>query len=217
MSPAPENSARRCPQCDAQLNNWIACDSCESLFDVDRPVTHFELFDLPQGFGIDHELLSRAYRKLARRVHPDRFADGSERDRELATRLSARLNEAFQTLRDPVRRADYLLTQLGGPTAAECREVPGSLLAEVMEIREKIEEAKSKGDSSSFEALHEAITARRDSTIHGIEALCAKLDGAPGETGRELRKLLNSMKYFDNLLSDLAGDPLSKSTVSVAP
>jgi hypothetical protein len=82
-----------------------------------------------------------------------------------------------------------------------------------MEIRERIEEAKSAGELSGFDALRETVAARRDTTLSEIGSLCANLEIAPDETRLEIRKLINSMKYFDNLLSDLAGDPLAKSAI----
>ena len=161
------------------------------------------------------DALTRAYRGLARRIHPDRFIDSPHKS-ETATRVSARLNQAYQVLRDPVRRADSLLNLYGGPSAAELREVPGPLLAEVMEMREQIAEANSAGDSSRLQALRHAIAARRESALAEIETLCGKLEDATEAARRDLRKLLNSMKYFDNLLNDLAEDPLPRATPALA-
>lgn len=62
---------------------------------------HFALFELQPSFRLDLEQLATRYRELARGVHPDRFADASEREQRLALEKSASLNEAYQTLKSP--------------------------------------------------------------------------------------------------------------------
>ena len=75
---------------------------------------HFALFDLQPGFRLDQELLAARYREMARQIHPDRFADASEREQRLALEQSASLNEAYSTLKSASQRARYLLA-LRGP------------------------------------------------------------------------------------------------------
>ena len=80
---------------------------------IDFSRNHFELFDLPPRFRFDAAVLDAAYRKLQSAVHPDRFARGTDVERRLAQQSSARVNEAYRALKDPVQRAQYLL-QLHG-------------------------------------------------------------------------------------------------------
>ena len=80
---------------------------------------HFALFDLQPSFRLDLEQLATRYRELARGVHPDRFADASEREQRLALEQSASLNEAYQTLKSPPKRARYLLAMNGGELPLE--------------------------------------------------------------------------------------------------
>ena len=69
----------------------------------------FELFNLPIGFEIDTQDLAERYRSLQAAVHPDKFASSSDLERRIAIQQSARINEAFQTLKNPLQRARYLL------------------------------------------------------------------------------------------------------------
>jgi len=148
---------------------------------------------------------------MARAVHPDRFSGATDEVRTLATRLSAELNQAYDVLSDPVRRADYLLEIAGGPSAAEMREVPGDFLADVMMLREEIDQAKIAGDDEALQRHRATIAARRQETLRQI-AVHAESSAALDETNRKaLRRLLNSMKYFDNLLTELAVDPFAVS------
>ena len=71
--------------------------------------THFELFDLPVSFELELQDLSQRYRELQRVVHPDNFANASDRERRLSVEKAALINEAYQVLKSPQRRAKYML------------------------------------------------------------------------------------------------------------
>src|SRR5258708_25802086 len=76
--------------------------------------SHFELFGLPVRFALDAATLDRRYRELQREVHPDRFAAAPESERRASMQLATRVNEAYQTLKSPLRRAVYILRLRGG-------------------------------------------------------------------------------------------------------
>ncbi|UCH53618.1 MAG: Fe-S protein assembly co-chaperone HscB [Pseudomonadota bacterium] len=111
------------------------------------PASHknyFELFELPIGFAIDTMVLGARYRELARRVHPDRFAHASDQERRLAMQWTTLLNEAFQTLQDPIRRGQYLLSLSGVATLDDTdTQMDPDFLMEQMELREQLEAARS--------------------------------------------------------------------------
>lgn len=104
-------------------------------------MNHFELFNLPAAFQLDAAELQQRYRKLQQTMHPDRFANGSERDKLLAVQRTAQLNDAYQTLRSPLSRAEYLLELRGVELAHEQTTLqdPEFLMAQ-MEWRERIED-----------------------------------------------------------------------------
>jgi len=112
---------------------------------LDFSRNHFELFGLPVGFAVDRDLLAEGFRALQSAVHPDRFASASDQERRLSMQASTRVNEAFQTLKDPLQRALYLLT-LYPPSPGQ--EVPHDVdfLMEQMELRETLAEAKAARD-----------------------------------------------------------------------
>ncbi|NDP41991.1 MAG: Fe-S protein assembly co-chaperone HscB, partial [Aromatoleum sp.] len=86
---------------------------------IDFSRNHFELFGLPESFRFDPATLDHAYRALQSEVHPDRFATGTDAERRLALQSSARVNEAYLALKDPVARAQYLLNLHGVDALAE--------------------------------------------------------------------------------------------------
>ncbi len=105
----------------------------------------FELFGMPVAFSIDQTALVEQYRRLQRAVHPDKFAHASDYERRLSVQQSARINEAFQTLKKPLSRARYLLG-LYGKDLDDKNVMDPRFLAQQMELREKIEAARSGAD-----------------------------------------------------------------------
>ena len=104
---------------------------------------HFELFGLPVAFDLDADDLASRYRELQRRVHPDKFANASDQERRLSLQMTAQVNEAFQTLKDPVRRGRYLLSLRGIDTDEETdTAMDPAFLMEQMEWRENLEEIR---------------------------------------------------------------------------
>ena len=71
--------------------------------------SHFDLFHLPAQFALDASALDHAYRTVQAQVHPDRFAAAGDAQKRIAMQWATRTNEAYQTLRDPLKRATYLL------------------------------------------------------------------------------------------------------------
>ena len=87
---------------------------CTSLFrqlglDVPDDADHFKLLSLPDSYEVDLDALDAAFKRLQRQLHPDKFSARPATDQALATEASGRVNEAFTTLKDPFRRAAYLL------------------------------------------------------------------------------------------------------------
>lgn len=114
-------------------------------------MNHFELFRLPCQFELDGSSLSSHFRELQRRFHPDKFASASERDRLLAVQNAAQINDAYQTLRDPLRRAQYLLFLHGIDSHDEQQTIQdGAFLIEQMALREELEEIADSKDASAL-------------------------------------------------------------------
>jgi molecular chaperone HscB len=111
------------------------------MLDLSR--NYFELFGLPQTYQLDTSALSERYRELQRVIHPDRFASASDRERRLSMQGAIRVNEAFETLKDPIRRARYLLSLHGvEPDAGRQTAQDTGFLMEQMELREELEAAR---------------------------------------------------------------------------
>ena len=106
--------------------------------------TDFELFDVPARFAQDRAQLDARWKELQRRVHPDRFAAQGAAAQRVAMQWSARINEAYQRLKDPQRRAAYLCELNGAPIQAENNTaMPPEFLLQQLELRERLDDAQS--------------------------------------------------------------------------
>src|SRR3989442_9513042 len=106
---------------------------------------HFELFGLPARFAVDAAALEARYRELQREVHPDRFAAAPEIERRASMQLATRVNEAYQTLKSPLRRAVYILRlRRADPEVQTDTAVPPEVLMEQINLRQRNEARSPK-------------------------------------------------------------------------
>jgi len=119
----------------------------------------FELFQLPERFEQDAQALTKTWQDLQRQAHPDKFASEGAAAQRLAMQWSVRINEAYQRLRDPLKRAAYLCELHEAPIQAENNTaMPAAFLMQQMEWREALEDARSASD---IEALEDEVNGAR--------------------------------------------------------
>jgi molecular chaperone HscB len=171
----------------------------------------FERLGLPRRFSIDANELERAYLARSRAIHPDYHRTGSDADLTASQDLSADVNEAYNILRDPFTRAEHLLKLEGGPGASDQKQMPPAFLAEMLEARERIEEARV-GCPDDAAILAAEFDKRYDGLLTEIAALFDRLTQRPaGDAARvallsQIRGLLNAAKYVRGLIRDLHAD-----------
>ena len=118
-------------------------------------VSDFELFDLPVQFAQDRTQLDARWKDLQREAHPDKFASQGTAAQRVAMQWSVRINEAYQRLKDPMRRAAYLCELGGAPIQAENNTaMPAAFLMQQMAWREAMDEAT---EVATLEALHDDV------------------------------------------------------------
>ncbi len=101
---------------------------------------HFELLGLSRQFELDDSFLSSQFISLQRRFHPDKFATASAQERLLAVQKTAQINDAYQTLKDPIRRAEYLLLLNGFQLDDESQTMQDTeFLLQQLALREELE------------------------------------------------------------------------------
>jgi molecular chaperone HscB len=132
---------------------------------------HFQLFNLPQRFAIDSGVLDAAYREVQSRVHPDKFVNATDAEKRVAMQWATRANEAYQTLKNPQKRAAYLCELNGVDLQTESNTaMPMAFLMQQMEWREALGDARAAKDSEQLDELDGALRKARKEQLGDIEA-----------------------------------------------
>jgi molecular chaperone HscB len=127
---------------------------------------HFDLFQLPARFTLDMGALDAAYRDVQGQVHPDRFVSATDAEKRVAMQWATRANEAYQTLKNPQKRARYLCEMNGVDLQTESNTaMPMDFLMQQMEWREALGEARAAKDVEALEALDEQVKAERKTRL----------------------------------------------------
>ena len=150
--PRPSQSTtvepKPCWSCKGPVNpTSIFCETC-GVVQPPGGLDHYARLSLEPGFDIDESALEQGYFAMQCQLHPDRFATKSAQERALSMQQATSLNEAYETLKDPLRRADYLCHLMGAGVFTEgCDLVTDTeLLMESMEMREALADAETLED-----------------------------------------------------------------------
>ncbi len=129
----------------------------------------FELFGLPRQFAQDRDAIDQRWKSLQREAHPDKFAADGAAAQRLAMQWSVRINEAYQRLKDPLKRAAYLCELGNAPVNAESNtEMPPDFLIQQMQWREAMDDA---GSVSALEQLLEQVRQSRNRLLQQCATL----------------------------------------------
>ncbi|SDM38450.1 molecular chaperone HscB [Oryzisolibacter propanilivorax] len=147
----------------------------------------FELFAVPRRFAQDRAQLDARWKELQREAHPDRFASQGAAAQRVALQWSVRINEAYQRLKDPLKRAAYLCELHGALIRAEDNTaMPADFLVQQMHWREALDEAD---DSAALDALQDEMDAARRAAVGRLEQLIDTQQDWAG-AAREVRALM---------------------------
>jgi molecular chaperone HscB len=169
---------------------------------LDFSKNYFELFGLPVGFIVDVDSLSERYRELQRVVHPDRYASASEQERRISMQSASRINEAFETLKDPIGRAAYLLTLHGIEMDAQQETTQDmAFLMEQMELRDELAEIRSQDDPYGAVLELGGRINKQIKTLVGQMAV--QFEFATADQLEEAREILRKMRFLQKLRSEV--------------
>ena len=168
---------------------------------LDFSKNYFELFGLPVGYIVDTEQLAERYRELQRVVHPDRFANASEQERRLSMQGATRINEALETLKDPILRARYLLSLNGIEMDAQRESThDAAFLMEQLELREQLEEARHSDDP--FTTISELMLGINRKINALVGQMAVQFEEATPDQLEEAREILRKMQFLQKLRFD---------------
>ncbi|KAL6559081.1 hypothetical protein OROHE_006450 [Orobanche hederae] len=144
-----------CWSCGAEAENstpFLFCQACRGVQPVDESIDYFQIFGLGRKYSLEVEELEKKYKDWQKKLHPDLVHSKSQREREYAAEQSARVIDAYHTLTDPLLRAIYILKLEGVLVDEEETITDPELLAEVMELREAVDEADDTRELSEIQA-----------------------------------------------------------------
>jgi len=154
----------------------------------------FSLLGLPAQYDLDPQVIERAFFERSKELHADKFATAPAAERVAALSKSRALNDAYQTLKKPMARAEYLLAR-NGVAIGDNERLDPAFLMQVLELREELAEAKVRNDRPSLERLQLAMIAQRDARLAELVPLFAT--GSLADVKRVVVTLRYIMRYLE--------------------
>ena len=159
--------------------------------------SYFALFNLEPRFALAMEQLDSAYRALAARVHPDKFAHADAQEQRMALQLATQANEAYRALKKPVSRARHLL-DLRGQSEQAGSTTQQNFLIEQMEWREALDDASSARDLHGLTKLNQSVRERSRVLQRQLEQQLDQLNDAAAAT-HTVQQLMFVEKLLNNI------------------
>ncbi|EDO47472.1 predicted protein [Nematostella vectensis] len=188
---------RTCWKCHSNLFGHadFFCPSCDVIQPPEGDANYFEIMDRPEGFRIDTEVLTKDYRDLQMKLHPDRFSLQAEEEQNFSALQSSVVNQAYRTLLKPLSRGLYLL-KIHGESIEEgdISSCNAKFLMEIMEINEKIEDASN---DKNIQVIEDENNAKIQRCTHDVaEAF---------EEGNIMaaKEHLCKLKYYTNISNQI--------------
>jgi len=158
--------------------------------------TDFELFAVPATFAQDRAALDARWKELQREAHPDRFAARGAAAQRVAMQWSVRINEAYQRLKNPIKRAAYLCELNGAPINAENNTaMPSDFLMQQIEWREELDEAR---DADALDKLRGEVEAGRARALTSLDRLIDEKGDYPA-AARQVRALMFIERFAEDI------------------
>jgi len=213
-----------CWNCGAESVGAHFCAACDKIQPLPRETSYFRFFDLPDKLQIDVAELEQRFHKLSWKLHPDNFVRAGEYERELSLERSSELNDAFRTLRDPIRRVEYLLRRAGLRKDGQSKQqAPPELLEKVFRMNESLDELREArlagGNGEEMAALREQLQAAESDFEKSLADVDAELEAAfavwdaaveagagPEERQKlmgRMNEILNRRSYIRNLVENV--------------
>lgn len=192
---APERIVEACWSCQGPVGMGEPfCPSCKAVQPPGQ-ADHFQRLGLPRGFEIDTAALETSYFRMQRLLHPDRFATRTPKEKTLSQQQATSLNDAYETLKDPLDRAVYLAHLKGLDVLKEgCNTLSDPvILMEAMEMREALAEAETADDLS-------AMTKHTQGEIADCESELS--DAFAADDLDKAAALITRLKYLRKLADD---------------
>jgi len=214
-----------CWHCQSAMTGEYFCEQCVKVQPLSKELDYFTCLGLPRLLQIDPETVESRYYELSRLFHPDFFQQKTSTEQAISLGNAALLNSAYRTLKDPIRRAEYLVQLEAGSVKDIRTSPPADLFEEILELQEDLEEYKAQAPddrSPAGEALRKKLAQDRESLeqrqrdmeseLFGLfgrwDALQARTEGddvraEKQQVLKQMREILSNRTYLRNILNDL--------------
>jgi molecular chaperone HscB len=211
-----------CWSCSAATGGAHFCPACGKIQPFSQSGDYFAFFGLPRKLTLDTDALEQRFHSLSWKLHPDRFAQAPEKEKQLSLDLTSQLNDAYRTLREPVARTEFLLSLYGMRKEGQKKQqAPPELLDEVFELNESLDELREVRACGGSGSQMAGLRAKLESAQHKFESSLADvdkelvsigtewdaaLDSGADETARKalmerMNEVLNRRSYIRNLVN----------------
>ena len=198
-----------CWSCQREAGEGPLCAACGAVQPAQAKASHFQVLGLPQSHFLAPAAIEERFKELNKKLHPDRFAQKTPRERRMSLEWTTAVNDAFRTLKDPLKRATYLVKLNGidvekesGPDAM--RRLSPVFLEEVLEQREVLEEAKAAKDLAKVRALAQSAQARTDAALGALSAALKRFEASSDRSALEQAGAsLAALKYFSRFQEEV--------------
>ena len=216
-----------CWSCSVAHNELtLFCPHCSKI-QPPQEGNYFSVFSLEPRLNIDLAALEHEFHRLSRKLHPDRFGRASENEKEWSLADTALLNDAYRTLKDPIRRTEYLLKLHGAeigeehagknrrPNEMGASRAPADLLEEVFELNMQLEEMRmAQASGEDDPALKRSLTQAKqkfEGLLNAVDdALCGEWtawddgdESARHAAQNKMVALLDRRRYLSNLVREV--------------
>ncbi|XP_034243754.1 iron-sulfur cluster co-chaperone protein HscB [Thrips palmi] len=166
------------------------CKDCNALQKPNKNYNYFHLLDLSETFDVDSSEVSKKFRQLQAVLHPDKFSNASDDEKEFSAELSSLVNKAFRTLSNPLERGLYLLQLHNTPILEENTSFNKEFLFEIMELNEELESISNLNELKTFHSKNREV-------LKSIQKKVSEL--FTGQDIPKARTALMEMKYYVTL------------------
>lgn len=195
-SKSAEKIQRGCWNCRAVPHSepFLFCDSCRCIQPLDGSVDYFQIFGVERRYDLEGENLEGKYKEWQKKLHPDLVHSKSQKERDFAAEQSARVIDAYRTLSKPLSRAIYLLKLYGEDVDEEQTISDPELLAEILEIREAVEEATNSEDLNQIlSEMQENLQNWSNAFGHGFQS----------QNFEEAKMAIRRMTYYSRVIDEV--------------
>jgi molecular chaperone HscB len=215
-----------CWHCQSEVTGEYFCDRCVKVQPLSKESDYFTCFGLPRLLTIDAQALETKFYELSRAFHPDFFQRKTDAEQAISLDNSALLNTAYRTLKDPIRRAEYLVQLEAGSVKDIRTSPPADLFEEILELQEDLDEfrtASSDDQISERDRLRTKLMDKREHLEQRQQAMEADLlslftkwdqlqmqddhdqvvRAEKNATLKQMREILSNRTYLRNIANDL--------------